>query len=172
MTEIRPKLLPTHAQSETVPLRSAQSGSEELDSDSVGAEIQQPINDPLVPPHRQRRAKAREPAGAVHADAINDFGIKLAEQRVNKLDAERRAIESRLNEANTRIKECENALEKSESRNVVTEAKLTAAEHRARQAESRANAARTAMVRIEEANRTHLLRPDRPYSIKSSKAAA
>jgi len=178
MTEIRPKLLRTHAQSETVPLCSTQTESEELDSDSVcspaedGAAVlylvYQAAEALTAAEDRVTDIEAR--AQTLAQRAMEE--IKLAERRVNEVDAERRAIESRLNEANTRIKECESALEKSESRNAVAEAKLTAAEHRARQAESRANAARTAMVRIEEAIRTHLLRPDRPYSIKSSKAAA
>jgi DNA repair exonuclease SbcCD ATPase subunit len=176
MTEIRPKLLRMHAQSEMVPLPSTQ--SEELDSDSVCS----PAEDGaavlyLVYQAAEALTAAEDRVSDIEARAQTLAQrameeIKLAEQRVNEVDAERRAIESRLNEANIKIKDCEIALEKSESRNAVTEAKLTAAEHRAREAESRANATRTAMVRIEEAIRTHLLRPDRPYSIKSSKAAA
>ena len=178
MTEIRPKLLRMRAQSEMVPLPSAQSASEELDSDSICS----PTEDGaavlyLVYQAAEALTAAEDRVSDIEARAQTLAQrameeVKLAEQRVKEVDAERRAIESRLNEANIRIKECEIALEKSESRNAVAEAKLTAAEHRAREAESRANATRTAMVRIEEAIRTHLLRPDRPYSIKSSKAAA
>jgi chromosome segregation ATPase len=178
MTEIRPKLLRMQAQSEMAPLPSTESASEELDSDSVcsaaedGAAVLY-----LVYQAAEALTAAEDRVSDIEARAQTLAQrameqIKLAEQRANEVDAERRAIESRLNEANTRIKEYEIALEKSESRNAVAEAKLTAAEHRARKAESRANATRTAMVRIEEAIRTHLLRPDRPYSIKSSKAAA
>jgi chromosome segregation ATPase len=178
MTEIRPKLLRMQAPSEMAPLPSTESASEELDSDSVcsaaedGAAVLY-----LVYQAAEALTAAEDRVSDIEARAQTLAQrameqIKLAEQRANEVDAERRAIESRLNEANTRIKEYEIALEKSESRNAVAEAKLTAAEQRARKAESRANAARTAMVRIEEAIRTHLLRPDRPYSIKSSKAAA
>lgn len=178
MTEIRPKLLRMHAQSEMVPLPSTQSASEELDCDSVCS----PAEDGaavlyLVYQAAEALTAAEDRVSDIEARAQTLAQrameeVKLAEQRVNEVDAERRAIESRLNEANTRIKEYEIALEKSESRNAVAEAKLTAAEHRARKAESRADATRTAMVRIEEAIRTHLLRPDRPHSSKSSKVAA
>jgi chromosome segregation ATPase len=178
MTEIRPRLLRMHAQSGKVSLPSTQSASEELDSDSVcsatedGAAI-------LYLVYQAAEALTAAEDRVIDADARAQTlaqrameKIKLAEQRVHEVDAERRAIESKLNEANTRVKECEIALEKSESRNAVAEAKLAAAEHRAHEAQSRANAARTVLVSIEEAIRTHLLRPDRPYLIKSPKAAA
>ena len=87
--------------------------------------------------------------------------LKLAEQRLLAADAERQAIESKLSEANSRVQQYELALKNSESRNVAAEAKLTAAERRALEAETRANAARAALVRIEEAVRTHLLRGGR-----------
>src|SRR5579859_190441 len=53
----------------------------------LGAEVQQSVDDPLVPPHGKRRAKAREPASAVHADAVDDFGVELAERRAEVLGA-------------------------------------------------------------------------------------
>jgi chromosome segregation ATPase len=167
-----------HAQSEMAPPPSIQSEAERPDSDSVcsaaedGATVlylvYQAAEALTAAEDRVIDIEAR--AQTLAQRAMED--IKLSEQRLNEVDAERQAMESRLDEANTRIKEYEIALEKSESRNAVAEAKLTAAEHRAREAESRANSARTALVRIEEAIRTHLLRPDRPHSIKSSKAAA
>src|SRR5215470_12460390 len=52
-----------------------------------GAEIQQAVDDPFVPPHRQRRAKAREPAGAVYANAVDDFRVETAEERSEVLGA-------------------------------------------------------------------------------------
>ena len=178
MMEIRPRLLRMHAQSEMAPPPLPHSEAEGPDSDSVcsaaedGATVlylvYQAAEALTAAEDRVIDIEAR--AQTLAQRAMED--IKLSEQRLNEVDAERQAIESRLNEANTRIKEYEIALEKSESRNAVAEAKLTAAEHRAREAESRANSARTALVRIEEAIRTHLLRPDRPHSIKSSKAAA
>ncbi len=178
MTEIRPKFLRMHAQSETVLLPSTQLVSEEPDSDSIcsaaedGAAIlylvYQAAEALTAAEDRVSDVEAR--AQTLAQRAMEE--IKLAERRVDELDEERRAIESRLNEANTRIKECEIALEKSDTRNAIAEAKLIAAEHRAREAESRAKAARAALVRIEEAIRTHLLRPDRPRSTKLSKAAA
>ena len=178
MTEIRSKLLRMHAQSEMIPLPSTQSAPEELEPDSVGSAAEDGAA-ALYMVYQAAEALTAAEVRAVDIEARAQTlaqrameEIKLAEQHVNEVDEERRAIRSRLNEANTRIKECEIALEKSESRNAVTEAKLAAAERRAREAESRANAARTAMVRIEEAIRTHLLRPERPHSINSSKAAA
>ena len=139
MTEIRPRLLPTHTQSETAPLRSTQSGSEELDSDSAGSAtedgaavlylVYQAAEALTAAEDRVTDIETR--AQTLAQRAMEE--IKLAEQRANKLDADRRAIESRLNEANTRIKECEIALEKSDTRNAIAEAKLTAAEHRARE---------------------------------------
>ena len=178
MTEIRPRLLQMHAQSEVVPLPSTQSESEGLDSDPVcsaeedGATVLYLVYQAAeaLTAAEDRVIDIEAHAQTLAQRAMED--IKLAEHRVNEVDAERQALESRLDEANTRLKECEIALEKSESRNTVAEAKLTAAERRARESESRANAARAALVRVEEAIRTHLLRPDRPYSIKSSKAAA
>ena len=92
--------------------------------------------------------------------------LKLAEQRFYAVDAERRALESKLSEANSRMQDCEIALENSESRNAVAEAKLTAAERRALEAETRANASRAALIRIEEAIRTRLLGENQPYSDK------
>lgn len=178
MTEIRPKLLRMHAQSGMALLPSTQSASEDLDSDSVGSATEDGATILYLVYQAAEALTAAEDqvidvetrAQTLAQRAMEE--IKLAERRVNELNEERRAIESRLNEANTRIKECEIALEKSDTRNAVTEAKLMAAEQRAREAESRSKAARTVLVRIEEAIRTHLLRPDRPYSIKSSKAAA
>src|SRR5437879_248955 len=43
----------------------------------LGAEVKQPVDDPLVPPHGKSRAEAHEPAGAVHADAkvIDGVGV-------------------------------------------------------------------------------------------------
>ncbi len=95
--------------------------------------------------------------------------LKLAEQRLYAVDAEREEIETKLNEANSRIQEYEVALRNSEARNAVAEAKLKAAERRALEAETRANATRAAMLRIEEAIRTHLLAGD--YSGKLKAAA-
>jgi DNA repair exonuclease SbcCD ATPase subunit len=177
MTEIRPKLLRIHAQSEMVALPSIQSGSGELGSDSAcsatedGAAVLY-----LVYQAAEALTAAEDRANDIEARAQTLARrameeMKLAQQRVHAVDAERQAIESKLSAANTRVQECELALEKSESRNAVAEAKLTAAEQRAREAESRANSARAALVRIEEAIRTYLLRPDRPYSVKSRAAA-
>jgi chromosome segregation ATPase len=97
--------------------------------------------------------------------------LKLAEQRLYAIDAERQEIESKLNEANSRLQAYEVALKNSESRNAVAEAKLTAAERRALEAETRANAARAALLRIEEAIRTRLLAGDQRHSGKLKAAA-
>jgi hypothetical protein len=97
--------------------------------------------------------------------------LKLAEQRLYAVDAEQQEIESKLNEANSRVQQYEVALKNSENRNAVTEAKLAAAERRALEAETRANAARAALLRIEEAIRTRLLAGDQRYSSKLKVAA-
>jgi hypothetical protein len=97
--------------------------------------------------------------------------LKLAEQRLNAFDAERQEIESKLNEAYSRLQEYEIALRNSEARNAVAEAKLRATERRALKAETRADAGRAALLRIEEAIRTHLLAGDQRYSSKLQAAA-
>jgi hypothetical protein len=97
--------------------------------------------------------------------------LKLAEQRLNAVDAEQQEIESKLNEAYIRIQQYEVALKNSETRNAVTEAKLAAAERRALEAETRANSARAALLRIEEAIRTRLLAGDQRYPSKLKAAA-
>jgi hypothetical protein len=177
MTEIRPKLLQIHAQSEPVAHPSFQSAPEEFGSDSAGSVTEDGAS-VLYLVYRAAEALTAAEDRAIDIEARAQTlarrameEVKLAEQRVHAVDAERQAIESKLSEANTRVQECEIALEKSESRNAVAEAKVTAAEHRAREAESRANAARAALVRIEQAIRTHLLRPDRPHSTRSKAAA-
>jgi DNA repair exonuclease SbcCD ATPase subunit len=97
--------------------------------------------------------------------------LKLAEQRLSAIDAERQEIESKLNEAINRVQEYEVALRNSEARNAVAEAKFNASERRAVEAETRANATRAALQRIEEAIRTHLLAGDQRYSSKLKAAA-
>jgi hypothetical protein len=173
MTEIR--LLRIHAQSDTAALPSIR--SEEFGSDSAGSATEDGAA-VLYLVYRAAEALTAAEDRAIDIEARAQTlarraieEMKLAEQCVHAVAAERLAIESKLNEANTRVQECEIALEKSESRNAIAEAKLTAAEHRAREAERRANAARAALVRIEEAIRTHLLRPERPYPMKSKAAA-
>src|SRR5690242_9718252 len=59
-------------------LQEADGKAEELRQ--LGAEVQQAVDNPLVPPHGERRAKTRKPAGAVHADAVNDFRVDLTEK--------------------------------------------------------------------------------------------
>src|SRR5262252_1127179 len=83
---IRQKNCQTHKNQQRVTgkcarLQKADGEAEELRQ--LGAEVQQAVNDPLVPPHGKLRRKAREPASAVHADSVDDFGIELAEQRAN-----------------------------------------------------------------------------------------
>src|SRR5690348_11276508 len=66
-------------------LEEADGEAEELRQ--LGAEVEQPVDDPLVPPHGKRRAKAREPASAVYADAVDDYGVELAERGAEVLGA-------------------------------------------------------------------------------------
>src|SRR5690242_7171502 len=53
----------------------------------LGTEIQQAIDNPLVPPHGKGRAEAGEPAGSIHADAVDDLGVELAERCAEVLGA-------------------------------------------------------------------------------------
>src|SRR5215471_2547072 len=66
-------------------LQEADGEAEELRQ--LGAEVEQPVDDPLVPPHGKLRGEAREPAGAVHADAVDDFGVEATEKRSKILGA-------------------------------------------------------------------------------------
>jgi chromosome segregation ATPase len=119
-------------------------------------------------------AEDRATASEAHADTLTSRTreeLKLAEQRLCAESAARQAMEAKLSEANSRIREYEVALKNSESRNALAEAKSTAAERRALEAETRANAARAALIRIEEAIRTHLLRESQPHSDKLRAAA-
>src|SRR5215469_11268243 len=87
---IRQKNCQTHENQERVTgkrarLQEADGKAEELRQ--LGAEVQQAVNDPLVPPHGKLRSEAREPAGAVHADTVDNFGVDLAEKHSEVLGA-------------------------------------------------------------------------------------
>jgi chromosome segregation ATPase len=94
--------------------------------------------------------------------------LKLAEQRISAVDAEREEVESKLNEAISRMQEYEIALRASEAHNALADTKLKAAERRAIEAEARANATRAALQRVEEAIRTHLLAGDHSIKLKAA----
>jgi chromosome segregation ATPase len=92
--------------------------------------------------------------------------LKLAEQRLNAVDAERQAIEASVGDAHGRVEELETALRTSEVCISVAEAQLTAAERRAQEAEKRASESRAKLLRIEEAIKTHLLGTRQTESMK------
>jgi chromosome segregation ATPase len=97
--------------------------------------------------------------------------LELAERRLCSAEAERQATEADINEANLRVHEAGIALENAESIIASTEARLSAAEQRADEAEARAKEAGAALVRIEDAIRTHLLGAGR-FASNSLAAAA
>jgi chromosome segregation ATPase len=177
MTQIhleRPRL---HQQSEMVAFPSIQAPSEDFGSHSAHSESEDGAavlylvyRAAEVLTAAEDRASDSEARALALASRTTEE-LKLAEQRLYALEAERQEIESKLNEANCRIQESELALKNSESRNAVAEAKFTAAERRALAAATRANAARAALLRIEEAIRTHLLGGDQRYSSQLKAAA-
>ena len=177
MTQIHLERLRSHEQSEMVVFPSIQAPSEDFGSHSAYSESEDGAA-VLYLVYRAAEVLTAAEDRAIDCEARAETlasrtmeELKLAEQRLYAVDAERQEIESRLNEANCRVQEYEVALKNSESRNAIAEAKLTAAERRALEAETRANAARAALLRIEEAIRTHLLRSDQPYAIKIKAAA-
>jgi chromosome segregation ATPase len=97
--------------------------------------------------------------------------LELAERRMYAADEELHTIQASIDEANLRLHEIEGALGDAESCIVSTEANLAAAEQRADAAEMRADEARAALVRIENAIRTHLLGLDRVASRTLAAAA-
>jgi len=176
MTEIRPKRLQVHEQSEMVALPSIQA-SEDVDCPSLCSAIEDGAA-VLYLVYRAAEALTAAENRATDIEARAETlatrtaeELKLTKQQMHAVDAERQAIEADLREANSRIQEYEIALKNSESRVAAAEAKLTAAERRALEAETRANAARAALVRVEEAIRTHLLREGQRYSNKIKAAA-
>jgi chromosome segregation ATPase len=83
--------------------------------------------------------------------------LEHAEQRLCSAEAERRAFEADINEANRKIREVSIALENTKSLVASTQAELSAAEQRADAAEERAKESSATLVRIEDAIRTQLL---------------
>jgi chromosome segregation ATPase len=175
MTQIHLERLRSDEQSEMVDFPSVQAPSEDLDSHLACSESEDGAavlylvyRAAEVLTATQNRAIDSETRAETVATLTMEQ-LKLAEKRLCAVDAEREEIESKLNEANSRIQEYEVALRNSEARNAVVEAKLRAAERRALEAQKRANATRAALLRIEEAIRTHLLAGD--YSSKLKAAA-
>jgi chromosome segregation ATPase len=175
MTQIHLERLRSDEQSEMVDFPSIQAPSEDFDSHLACSESEDGAavlylvyRAAEVLTATQNRAIDSETRAETVASLTMEQ-LKLAEQRLCAVDAEREEIESRLNEANSRIQEYEVALKNSEARNAVVEAKLGTAERRALEAQKRANATRAALLRIEEAIRTHLLAGD--YSSKLKAAA-
>jgi chromosome segregation ATPase len=175
MTQIHLERLRSDEQSEMVDFPSIQGPSEDFDSNLACSESEDGAavlylvyRAAEVLTATQNRALDSETRAETVASLTMEQ-LKLAEQRLCAVDAERQEMESKLSEANSRIQECEVALGNSEARNAVVEAKLRAAERRALEAQKRANASRAALLKIEEAIRTHLLAGD--YSSKLKAAA-
>jgi chromosome segregation ATPase len=174
MTQIHLERLRSDEQSEMVDFPSIQAPSEDMDSHSACSESEDGAavlylvyRAAEVLTATQDRATDSETRAETVA-SLTMAQLKLAEQRLYAVDAEREEIETKLNEANSRIQEYEVALRNSEARNAVAEAKLRAAERRALEAETRANATRAAMLRIEEAIRTRLLAGDHSSKLKAA----
>jgi hypothetical protein len=177
MTQLHLERLRFHEQSEMVGFPSIQAPSEDFGSHSPYSDSEEGAAI-LYLVYRAAEALTAAKDRATDSEARAETlasrtteELKLIEQRLCAVDAERQEMESKLDEANSRIQEYQAALKNSESRNAVAAAKLTAAEHRALEAETRANATRAALLRIEEAIRTHLLGGDERYSGKLKVAA-
>ena len=87
-------------------------------------------------------------ARSIAEDAVGK--LQLANDRIQVLEAERRAAE-------VRIQEAEEALKRAAARIAVAEDRLVQAERHAKAAEMRASEAEKALMRIEDAVRTRLL---------------
>jgi chromosome segregation ATPase len=177
MTQIHLERLRLSEQSETVAFSPLQAPSENFGPHSASSESEEGAAI-LYLVYRAAEvltaAEGRATDSETRAQALASRAteqLKLAEQRWSAVDAERQEIESKLNEANSRVQEYEIALRSSEARNAVAEAKFRASERRALEAETRANATRAALLRIEEAIRTHLLAGDQRHSGKLKAAA-
>jgi chromosome segregation ATPase len=174
MTQVHLERLRLGEHSEMVAFPSTQAPSEDFDSHSAYSESEDGAA-VLYLVYRAAEvltaAEGRATDSETRAEALASRTaeqLKLAEQRLYAIDAERQEIESKLNEANSRVQQYEVALRNSEARNAVAEAKSTAAERRALEAETRANVARAALLRIEEAIRTHLLAGDDSSKLKAA----
>jgi chromosome segregation ATPase len=91
-------------------------------------------------------------ARSIAEDAVGK--LQQANDRIQGLEAERRAAE-------VRIQEAEEALKRAAARIAVAEDRLIQAERLAKAADARASEAEKALMRIEDAVRTRLLGPQR-----------
>jgi septal ring factor EnvC (AmiA/AmiB activator) len=108
------------------------------------------------------------------ASVVEARARSLAEDAVEKLQVATNCIESLetgRRETEKRIQETESALERAEARIAAGEDQLSQAELRARTAETRASEAEKALIRIEDAIRTHLLGQRRGVSSNLAVAA-
>src|SRR6266699_165245 len=53
----------------------------------LGGEVQQAVDDPLIPPHGYFRNETGKPAGAVHAEPVDYLSVEAAEQSAEILGA-------------------------------------------------------------------------------------
>jgi hypothetical protein len=83
--------------------------------------------------------------------------LRLAESRIQSLEAARRAAEQGMHEANVRAQEADNARKQAQSRAAAAEAEAYAFERRVKIAETRADKAQHVLANIEDAIRTKLL---------------
>jgi chromosome segregation ATPase len=95
----------------------------------------------------ERAAAVEAHARSLAEDAVEK--LRLANDRIQSLEAERRAAEARAQEA-------EDALKRAASRIAIVEDQLSRAERLTRTAETRANETEKALIRVEDAVRTLL----------------
>jgi len=84
--------------------------------------------------------------------------LKLAEEHIQHLEAQQRAAETCIKQANLKLQEAGEALKRERARVQATENRLPQLEMRARSAEARAQECENALSRIEHAIRTQVLR--------------
>ena len=97
--------------------------------------------------------------------------LRLAESRVRAAEAARIAADAGIREANAKVREVQSCLAEAELRITTIEEKFAAAEQRATSAATQADEAQKALIRIEEAIRTQLLKHRDTHSNKLPAAA-
>jgi chromosome segregation ATPase len=95
-----------------------------------------------------------------HAQSLAERAVEKlrdAEERIQELEAERRATQDYISEANVMVREAAEAVKRERSRVKAAEEQLRELELRTRDAEARAKESENAVVQVESAIRIHLL---------------
>ena len=100
-------------------------------------------------------AEVEARARAAMEDAANK--LQNAERCIKDLQADRLEMEQRLHDTSRRAKETEDALREAQQRLAATESQLFAMEMRVKASDAHALKAKQALIRVEDAIRTHLL---------------